>query len=155
MSLVIEATARPPAVDIAQAERGAGPDAPARARALSFEAPSPGRFALYLVRNAGFQRSSVGVSVGVDGREVARLRSPQFTRVDIAAGSHFVTAFAGRSPALHAARRDLHVTQSAILVLRITQTRECLGARLGVERVALEAVRHHQQRMPMSAPGRP
>src|SRR5262249_25181437 len=65
----------------------------ARQRALGFAA-EPGKAALYLVRT-GFVGKMAGMNVAVDGREVAQLKSPRFTRIDIAPGAHTLRASFG------------------------------------------------------------
>src|SRR5262249_31540486 len=73
--------------------RTAAASADAKQRALAFP-PTPGKAALYLVRT-GFVGKMAGMNLSLDGREVAQLKSPRFTRIDIAPGAHTLTASFG------------------------------------------------------------
>lgn len=64
-----------------------------RTQALSF-APVPGKAALYIFRNQ-FVGRAVGVNVLIDGREVAQLKSPRFTRILLTPGAHRVAGYTG------------------------------------------------------------
>jgi hypothetical protein len=64
-----------------------------RDAALDFQAPA-GKALLYLYRE-GFVAMAAGLNVAVDGREVAQLKSPRFTRVVVAPGAHVLTAAFG------------------------------------------------------------
>lgn len=64
-----------------------------RAEALAF-APAAGKAALYLFRNQ-FVGQAVGLNVLIDGREVAQLKSPRFTRVLLAPGAHRIAGYTG------------------------------------------------------------
>ncbi|MBS0384590.1 MAG: hypothetical protein JSS00_04490, partial [Proteobacteria bacterium] len=73
--------------------RPAAASGDAKQRALAF-IPTPGNAALYLVRT-GFVGKMAGMNLAVDGREVAQLKSPRFTRVDVAPGAHTLRASFG------------------------------------------------------------
>ena len=64
-----------------------------RAEALAF-APVAGKAALYIYRNQ-FVGRAVGINVLIDGREVAQLKSPRFTRVLLTPGAHTIAGFTG------------------------------------------------------------
>jgi len=64
-----------------------------KARALVAQ-PPPDKALLYLYRE-GFVAKLAGLNVAVDGREVAQLKSPQFTCVTVAPGTHIVSAAFG------------------------------------------------------------
>lgn len=66
-----------------------------RTHALTF-APEPGKAALYVLRTQ-FVGKAVGVNVVVDGREVAQIKSPRFTRVLLAPGAHRLSGYTGTS----------------------------------------------------------
>lgn len=64
-----------------------------RAEALTF-APAAGKAALYLFRNQ-FVGQAVGLNVLIDGREVAQLKSPRFTRVLLMPSAHRIAGYTG------------------------------------------------------------
>jgi hypothetical protein len=67
----------------------------ARAQALTF-ASEPGKAALYVLRTQ-FVGKAVGVNVVIDGREVAQIKSPRFTRVLLTPGAHRLSGYTGTS----------------------------------------------------------
>ena len=64
-----------------------------RTEALTFE-PIAGKAALYVFRNQ-FVGRAVGVNVLIDGREVAQLKSPRFTRILLTPGAHRIAGYTG------------------------------------------------------------
>jgi hypothetical protein len=64
-----------------------------RDEALRF-APVPGKAALYVFRNQ-FVGRAVGINVMIDGKEVAQLKSPRFTRVLLSPGAHRIAGYTG------------------------------------------------------------
>ena len=64
-----------------------------RTEALSF-APAPGKAVLYIFRNQ-FVGRAVGLNVLIDGREVAQLKSPRFTRILLTPGAHRIAGYTG------------------------------------------------------------
>lgn len=64
-----------------------------RAEALTFT-PAPGKAVLYIFRNQ-FVGRAVGLNVLIDGREVAQLKSPRFTRILLTPGSHRIAGYTG------------------------------------------------------------
>lgn len=66
-----------------------------RTEALTF-APVAGKAALYVFRNQ-FVGRAVGVNVLIDGREVAQLKSPRFTRILLTPGAHRISGYTGTS----------------------------------------------------------
>lgn len=64
-----------------------------RAAALQFTAPVD-KAALYVFRNQ-FVGRAVGINVMVDGREVAQLKSPRFTRILLTPGPHRIAGYTG------------------------------------------------------------
>jgi hypothetical protein len=64
-----------------------------RAEALAF-APVVGKAVLYIYRNQ-FVGQAVGLNVLIDGREVARLKSPRFTRLLLTPGAHRIAGYTG------------------------------------------------------------
>lgn len=61
--------------------------------ALKFT-PVPGKAALYIFRNQ-FVGRAVGINVLIDGKEVAQLKSPRFTRVLLSSGAHRIAGYTG------------------------------------------------------------
>lgn len=74
-------------------------DAPAdvRATALTF-APTPDKATLYVLRTQ-FIGKAVGVNVVIDGREVAQIKSPRFTRILLTPGAHEIAGYTGTTKA--------------------------------------------------------
>jgi hypothetical protein len=64
-----------------------------RAQALQFS-PDAGKAALYVFRNQ-FVGRAVGINVMIDGREVAQLKSPRFTRILLNPGTHRLAGYTG------------------------------------------------------------
>ena len=64
-----------------------------RDEALAF-APVAGKAALYVFRNQ-FVGRAVGINVLIDGREVAQLKSPRFTRILLTPGAHRIAGYTG------------------------------------------------------------
>ena len=64
-----------------------------RTEALAF-APVAGKAVLYVFRNQ-FVGRAVGINVMIDGREVAQLKSPRFTRIVLTPGAHRIAGFTG------------------------------------------------------------
>jgi hypothetical protein len=96
-----------------------------RDAALGFQAPE-GKALAYLYRE-GFVAMAAGMNLSVDGREVAQLKSPRFTRLVVSPGTHaLAAAFGGLAGAQSkAARYDLSVTAGEVVVLK-------LGAAMGL-----------------------
>ncbi len=68
-----------------------------RTEALAF-APIPGKASLVIFRNQ-FVGRAVGVNVLIDGREVAQLKSPRFTRILLTPGTHRLAGYTGTNKA--------------------------------------------------------
>lgn len=64
-----------------------------RAEALRF-APVPDKAVLYVFRNQ-FVGRAVGFNVVIDGREVAQIKSPRFTRIVLSPGTHRIAGYIG------------------------------------------------------------
>ena len=130
----------------------AAADAGAKQRALAFT-PTPGKAALYLVR-MGFVGKMAGMNLAVDGRVVAQLKSPRFTRVDIAPGAHTLTAAFGGGLAGQTKPSDLAFTcaDGAIVVLKLSMNMGVLQNPVKIERSSVDAVRGELAGMQMTAP---
>ena len=64
-----------------------------RTEALKF-APVAGKTVLYVFRNQ-FVGRAVGINVLIDGREVAQIKSPRFTRIVVTPGAHRIAGYTG------------------------------------------------------------
>ena len=96
-------------------------DATDRTAALAFATPAD-RAAVYFVRT-GFMAKMVGMRVEVDGQVVAQLKSPRFTRIEVAPGAHHIKAgFSGGAgvqsraaeTSLACAAGDIHIIHFGI-----------------------------------------
>ncbi|MBC7769482.1 MAG: hypothetical protein H7124_11910 [Phycisphaerales bacterium] len=111
-----------------------------RTQALAF-APAPDRAALYLFRNQ-FIGKAVGINVLIDGREVAQLKSPRFTRILLTPGAHRIAGYTGTNKkpgdgegmALNAAAGD-------VLVLKCEIEPQLVGVAIKYTPMALDAAR--------------
>jgi hypothetical protein len=56
--------------------------------------PVAGKAVLYVFRNQ-FVGRAVGINVMIDGREVAQLKSPRFTRIVVTPGAHRIAGYTG------------------------------------------------------------
>jgi len=96
----------------------ATPDATPEARtaALSFT-PDPGKAALYVLRTQ-FVGKAVGVNVLIDGKAVAQIKSPRFTRILLTPGPHRLTGYSGTAKPSDAHASEVNATAGAIVVMR-------------------------------------
>lgn len=129
----------------------ANADAASRSRALAFEV-WPDKTALYLVRT-GFIGMAAGMNVSVDGKPVAQLKSPRFTRLDITPGAHSVTASFGGGLSGQTKPVDFQFTgaPSEIVVLKLSMGIGALKNPVQIERVSRESVQMALQTMQMTA----
>lgn len=132
--------------------RTASADAGAKQRALAFT-PTPGKAALYLVRT-GFVGKMAGMNLSVDGREVAQLKSPRFTRVDIAPGAHTLTAAFGGGLAGQTKPSELAFScaDGEIVVMKLGMSMGVVQNPVKIERSSVDAVRGELAGMQMTAP---
>jgi len=130
----------------------AAADAGSKNRALAFT-PTPGKAALYLVRT-GFVGKLAGMNLAVDGRVVAQLKSPRFTRVDIAPGAHALTASFGGGLAGQTKPSELAFTcaDGEIVVMKLSMSMGVLQNPVKIERSSSDAVRGELAGMQMTAP---
>jgi hypothetical protein len=129
----------------------ANADEATRRRALGFEL-WPDKTALYLVRT-GFVGMAAGMNIAIDGKPVAQLKSPRFTRLDIAPGPHAVTASFGGGLAgqTKAADFQFNGAPSEVVVLRLSVGLGALKNPLKIERVSMESVQSELPRLQMAA----
>lgn len=127
-------------------------DPETRTRALAFET-DPARAALYLVRTGGVDQAS-SMNVAINGREVAQLKSPRFTRVTLLPGAHKLTAaFAGGLAAqTKPVEYAFTAAASEIIVLRLTMGVGAIRNPVQVERVNVDWARGELSSMRMTAP---
>ena len=132
--------------------RTAAASADAKIRALAFT-PTPGKAALYLVRT-GFVGKMAGMNLAVDRREVAQLKSPRFTRVDVAPGAHTLRASFGGGLAGQTKPSELAFTcaDGEIVVMKLSMGMGVLKNPVGIERSSVDAVRAELAGMQMTAP---
>jgi hypothetical protein len=122
-------------------------------QALNAQPPS-GKALLYLYRE-GFVAKLVGLNVSVDGREVAQLKSPRFTCVTVAPGTHTVAAAFGGAvgPQSRSAELTVDTPPGSVIALRMTMR---MGALKGSVDIAQQADLHSVKRtlsgMPMVQP---
>ncbi|MET0183310.1 MAG: hypothetical protein ABW199_10530 [Caulobacterales bacterium] len=69
-------------------------DPEAQRRALAFEPAGEHQTAIYLIRT-GFVGMAAGMNIEIDGKPVAQLKSPRFTRIDVPNGHHVIRASFG------------------------------------------------------------
>jgi len=122
----------------------------ARARALTF-APDPHKAALYVLRTQ-FVGMAVGLNIAVDGREIAQLKSPRFTRVALAPGAHRITGYYGAA----ASRKgegavEISAGAGEVIVLRIALEPQMVGSLVKFTQVPIDSARPDLQKTRMIA----
>lgn len=112
----------------------------ARTAALTFT-PDAGHAALYIFRDQ-FLGKAVGVNVEIDGKPVAQLKSPRFTRILVAPGAHRVSGYTGpaggRKPG---GELDLNVSAGEIVAITCAVEPGMVGTISKFARVDLAAIR--------------
>jgi len=131
--------------------RVANADQATRTRALAFEL-WPDKTALYLVRT-GFVGKAAGMNISLDGKTVAQLKSPRFTRLDIDPGAHTVTASFGGGLAGQTKPVDFQFVSgpSEIVVLKLSMGIGAIKNPVKIERVSADSVRADLAGMQMTA----
>lgn len=122
--------------------RVATADESRRSHALEFACP-PDKALIYLIRT-GFKGNAIGVDIQVDGHTVAQLRSPMFTCIEVAPGSHSIAAeVGGNASALHPApaRHDAALAAGSITLLHIGMKMQLTRSQLVFEPWALDAAK--------------
>jgi hypothetical protein len=91
-----------------------------KAQALGAQPPA-GKALLYIYRE-GFVAKLAGLNVTVDGQVIAQLKSPQFTCMTLAPGSHIVSAAFGglAGPQNVPAKLTIDTLADSVTALRIT-----------------------------------
>jgi hypothetical protein len=128
-------------------------DAPAdvRAAALTFT-PAPDKATLYVLRTQ-FLGKAVGVNVLIDGREVAQIKSPRFTRILLTPGAHEIAGYTGTTKK-PADGSGLSVTANAgeILVLMCAVEPQMVGTSVKFTPMSLDKARADLQKTRMVQP---
>lgn len=111
-----------------------------RTEALAFT-PVPGKAALYIFRNQ-FVGRAVGINVMIDGREVAQLKSPRFTRVLLSPGAHVIAGYTGTNKK-PADGEGLALTANAgeVLVAKCEVEAQMVGVTIKYTPMSAEAAR--------------
>lgn len=132
------------------------PKASAEARAKALALTAEPDAALLVVFREGFMGKAAGMNVALDGREFAQLKSPRFTAIRIAPGSHTLrVAFGGLAgPQNNAGEEVFSVAVGQVAVFRATLAMGALKNTIRLEAVGddLDWVRGRLERMPMTAP---
>jgi hypothetical protein len=122
-----------------------------RRQALAFTA-DPSRATLYVLRTQ-FLGMAVGINVEIDGKPVAQLKSPRFTRVLLTPGAHQIGGYtgpaSGRKPG---GELDLTAAAGEIIVVMCEVEPGMVGSITKFKRVELDAVRAKLQSTRMVAP---
>lgn len=117
-----------------------------RAEALRF-APVAGKTALYIYRNQ-FVGRAVGLNVLIDGREVAQLKSPRFTRLVLTPGAHRIAGYTGTNKK-PGDGEGVAFTASAgeVLIMKTEVEPQMVGVTVKFTPLALEAARADLQKI--------
>ena len=117
-----------------------------RDEALKF-APVVGKAVLYVFRNQ-FVGRAVGVNVLIDGREVAQLKSPRFTRVLLTPGSHRIAGYTGtnKKPA-DGEGLELIANAGDVYVAKCEVEAQMVGVSIKYTPLALDAARGDLQKI--------
>jgi hypothetical protein len=104
-----------------------------RTEALKMAVPAD-RAAIYIMRT-GFVGKAAGMTISIDGRDVAQLKSPRFTRVEVAPGSRMVGArFSGGAGAQSApAQAAIACVAGQAVVLHLSSKMGALKNQLVIE----------------------
>jgi hypothetical protein len=111
-----------------------------RTEALTF-APVADQAVLYIFRNQ-FVGRAVGLNALIDGREVAQLKSPRFTRLTLAPGPHRIAGYTGTNKK-PADGEGLAFTANAgeVLVMKSEVEPQMVGVTVKFTPLALDAAR--------------
>lgn len=111
-----------------------------RAQALAF-APAADKATLYVFRNQ-FVGRAVGINVLIDGREVAQLKSPRFTRILLTPGAHRIAGYTGtnKKPA-DGEGLAFNANAGEIIVMKTEVEPQVVGVLVKFTPLALDAAR--------------
>jgi hypothetical protein len=123
----------------------------ARTQALAFT-PDASRASLYILRTQ-FVGMAVGVNVEIDGKPVAQLKSPRFTRILLTPGAHRIGGYtgpaSGRKPG---GELDLTATPGEIIAVTCEVEPGMVGTITKFKRADLDSLRAKLQSTRMVAP---
>jgi hypothetical protein len=127
-------------------------DAGQRERAMAF-APGEGQAAIYFIRT-GFVAKAAGMNISIDGRDVAQLKSPQFTCVAVSPGAHEIgMALAGGAGAQSQANTtSVTLEPGGVVSLLFNIKMGGLKNMIAVETLAIDRARTMVATMKMVAP---
>ncbi len=117
-----------------------------RGAAFQFTAPND-KAALYVFRNQ-FVGRAVGINVLIDGREVAQLKSPRFTRVLLAPGAYRIAGYTGtnKKPA-DGEGFALNARAGEVLVLKTEVEPQMVGVTIKYSPVSVDVARGELQKI--------
>jgi hypothetical protein len=117
-----------------------------RAEALTF-APVAGKAALFVFRNQ-FVGRAVGINVLIDGREVAQLKSPRFTRILLTPGAHRIAGYTGtnKKPG-DGEGLALNVTAGEVLAAKVEVEAQMVGVSVKFTPMSVDAARGELQKI--------
>jgi type IV secretory pathway TrbD component len=123
-------------------------DPAVRQAAVDFMAPALGAAALYIIRE-GFVGMAVGMDVEIDGRVMTQLKSPRFTRMDMAAGPHKMRVLftASKTPA----ELELNLAPGEIAAVRLSISSGMIGSQVLAERIDVNTIRTKVANIQMAA----
>ena len=92
---------------------------------------------------------AVGMDVEIDGRDMTQLKSPRFTRMDMAAGAHTLRVLftASKTPA----ELDLNLAPGEIAAVRLSISTGMIGSQVLAERVDVATIREKLPKIQMAA----
>jgi hypothetical protein len=128
-------------------------DAPAdvRAAALTF-APAPDKATLYVLRTQ-FIGKAVGVNVLIDGREVAQIKSPRFTRILLTPGAHEINGHTGTTkPPAVGTGTSINANAGEILVMMCAVEPQMVASVVKFTPLTLDKARADLQKTRMVQP---
>lgn len=117
-----------------------------RSEALAF-APAESKAVLFIYRNQ-FVGRAVGINVLIDGREVAHLKSPRFTRLMLTPGAHRIAGYTGtnKKPG-DGEGMMLNAAAGDVLVLKCEVEPQIVGVTVKFTPMSAEAARADVQKI--------
>lgn len=111
-----------------------------RLAALTFT-PAADKAALYVFRNQ-FVGRAVGINVLIDGREVAQLKSPRFTRILLTPGAHRIAGYTGtnKRPA-DGEGLEFNAEAGGVYIMKCEVEPQMVGVTIKYTPLSLEAAR--------------
>lgn len=117
-----------------------------RTEALAF-APVAGKASLVVFRNQ-FVGRAVGINVLIDGREVAQLKSPRFTRILLTPGAHRLAGYTGTNKAPAPGEgTELIANAGDVYICKCEVEPQMIGVSIKFTPISLEAARADVQKI--------